>query len=195
MSLNPETVIQKRQLVLQRLRERRQESRHGLNQKSCQADDSMPLEYFVKPANLAESMEVVASTPSVITYNHEKQLIKIRERLKHAQNLKRSLKTQPSELEYNSASEENSSSAKKAFAQRKELLQDVISDHFRNNLKSWISSIEPDLGVSSTSVAELEEQQQEIEYRYKVLKLILDITKEELNKIERNIRAAKSLEN
>ncbi|WP_016950655.1 hypothetical protein [Anabaena sp. PCC 7108] len=195
MQLDPEAVIQKRQLVLQHLRERRKESRHDLSQKEGQTNEVVPLEYFVKLANLAES-EAVATTTSALRDNHEEQLIKIRERLKQARERRKSVKLRPPEPEENgSASEENLSSTKTDASQRKELLQDVMSDHFRNNLKSWISSVDPDLGVSSTSVAELEEQQQEIEYRYKMLKLLLNITQEELNKIEISIRAAKSLEN
>ncbi|MBK1989430.1 hypothetical protein A0J48_018135 [Sphaerospermopsis aphanizomenoides BCCUSP55] len=194
MPSDPQTVSQKRQQMLQHLRERRQESRHGLSQKGGQSNEGMPLEHFVKLADPAES-EAVATTPDTLKNDHENQLVKIRERLKQARSLRKSLKSQPSEQENGSVTLESLSSGKSAFSERKELLEDLISDHFRNNLKSWITSVDPDLGVSSTSLVELEEHQQEIEYRYKILKLLLDITQQELNKIEIHIRASKSLEN
>jgi hypothetical protein len=70
---------------------------------------------------------------------------------------------------------------------------EILSTHFQENIKSWVSSVDPKLELSSTPLAEIEQYQQEVQYRHKLLKVMLDATQKELNEIEIHIRALKTL--
>jgi|GEM_PF-6939239 len=168
-----DTNIQKqRQQALQNLRERRQERRNeeetGKNQQN-----SVNLESFFRLdwENEAENIEL------------ENQLAEIRLRLQKGKRINQDRQNQPTTLGEDTDSSKN----------RKELFKEILAGHFQNNIQSWISSVDPEPGFSSTPIEELEQYRLEVQYRYHLLKVMLEATQRELNDLELQIRMKKSV--
>jgi hypothetical protein len=178
---------QKREKALQNLRERRKEERKFINESSQFNSSSFPLESFVRLDTELEA-EIYDSEQLLPEVESEKKLAEIRQRLRQAKTIRRDLKYQ---VELNP--ETDYPLLPSSEEKRQDLMGEILSTHFQENIKSWVSSVDPKLELSSTPLAEIEQYQQEVQYRHKLLKVMLDATQKELNEIEIHIRALKTL--
>ena len=163
-----------RQQTWQRLRERRGQARSDQQGGKSQSTN-LHLEPFFRLDWGAEAGSAELEL--------ENQLAEIRLRLQEARKISRDRQNQPT------TEPEPSHPAEK----RQEFLQEVVSAHFKNNIQSWLSSVDPELGLSSTPLEELEQRRQEVQYRHKLLQVMLEATQRELDELELHVRAQKSL--
>lgn len=84
--------------------------------------------------------------------------------------------------------------AKPASSKRRELLGEIASEHFRNGMGSWLTSITPDHGLSSTPAEELEKIRNELLYRLKLLESITSMMQKEIDGLESQIKTRRDLD-
>ena len=75
---------------------------------------------------------------------------------------------------------------------RQQLRHDLLSADFFKSASQWLSSINVEPRLSSSSIEEVEFLYKEAKLRYKVLKIMLDDTQKELDSFEVYLRMAKS---
>lgn len=81
-----------------------------------------------------------------------------------------------------------------APAVQQRLVSQLLSEDFLENTKLWLSSTsDPAKEQSSTSLEELESCHKQVKHRMKVLKVLLEDTQKELDHVELQLRAAKSV--
>jgi hypothetical protein len=182
-------LLEKREKALQNLRERRKEDRKYTSDRSSSESNSssFPLEHFVQLDTELEA-EIYDSEQLLTESEPDQEIAEIRQRLRQVKSLRRERKYQV-ELEPQTDYPALSGSQEK----HQELMAEVLSAHFQDNIKLWVSSVDSKLELSSTSLAEIEQYQQEVQYRHKLLKVMLDTTQKELNELEIHIRALKTL--
>lgn len=74
-------------------------------------------------------------------------------------------------------------------AKRQELLGEIATEQFRSGMLSWLTSVNPENALSSSSLEELEEIEHQTKYRLKVLEVVQLAMEQELDAIEKEIRA------
>lgn len=75
---------------------------------------------------------------------------------------------------------------------RQQLRQDILTADFFKSASQWLSSINAEPRLSSSSIEEVEFLYKEAKYRYKALKIMLEDTQRELDSFEVYLRMAKS---
>lgn len=78
-------------------------------------------------------------------------------------------------------------------SKRRELFAEIASEHFRQGMGSWLTSIAPDHGLSATPVEELEKIHEEMLYRLKLVKTIGNLLQREIDALEIQIKARRTL--
>jgi hypothetical protein len=78
-------------------------------------------------------------------------------------------------------------------SKRRELFAEIASEHFRQGMGSWLTSIAPDHGLSATPVEELEKIREEMLYRLKLVKAIAAMMQREADALETQIKARRIL--
>ena len=76
-----------------------------------------------------------------------------------------------------------------------DLLAEIASEHFRNGMQSWLTSVAPDYGLCATSVGELEQIRSETQYRLKLVKAMAAMIQREIDALSSQIEAKRALEN
>lgn len=79
-------------------------------------------------------------------------------------------------------------------SKRRELFAEIASDHFKTGMGSWLTSIAPDHGLSSTPADELVKIQDEMRYRLKLLKAMESMMEHEIDSLETQIKARRKLD-
>jgi hypothetical protein len=79
-------------------------------------------------------------------------------------------------------------------SRRRELYEEITSEHFRKGMASWLTSIAPDHGFSATPADELEKIRDEMLYRLRLVKAIAGMMQRELDALENQIRARRTIE-
>lgn len=112
----------------------------------------------------------------------------------HLADLKEALRTMRSErfaeLQTPAVRDPNAAPASK----RRELFAEIASDHFRTGMGSWLTSITPDHGLSSTPADELVKIQEELRYRLKLLNAMESMMQREIDSLENQIKARRKLD-
>lgn len=80
-----------------------------------------------------------------------------------------------------------------ASSKRRELFAEIASEHFRQGMGSWLTSIPSDHGLSGTPVEELEKIREEMLYRLKLVKTIGNLMQREVDALETQIKARRIL--
>ena len=73
-----------------------------------------------------------------------------------------------------------------------QLLQDALSTNFFEQTTQWLASSAAEPDFSSTPVEEIEEIYQQVKYRHKVLKVMLEATQKELDHLQLHIKNIKN---
>ncbi len=112
----------------------------------------------------------------------------------HLSGLKEALRTMRSErfaeLQEPAARDPDAAPSSK----RRELFAEIASDHFRAGMGSWLTSITPDHGLSSTPAEELVKIQEELRYRLKLLNAMEGMMQREIDSLETQIKARRKLD-
>ena len=88
---------------------------------------------------------------------------------------------------------EPDSGAKPASA-RRALLAEIASEHFRGGMGSWLTSITPDHGLSSSSAEDLEKIQNELRYRLNLLNNMTILMQREIDSLETQIKTRRMID-
>ena len=75
-----------------------------------------------------------------------------------------------------------------------QLLQDALSTNFFEQTTKWLASSAHEPYFSSTPAEEIEEIYQQVKYRHKVLKVMLEATQKELDNLQLHLHNIKSAE-
>lgn len=112
----------------------------------------------------------------------------------HLSDLKEALRTMRSErfAELQEPAVRNPEAA--PSSKRRELFAEIASDHFRHGMGSWLTSITPDHGLSSTPADELVKIQEELRYRLKLLNAMEGMLEREIDSLENQIKARRKLD-
>lgn len=78
-------------------------------------------------------------------------------------------------------------------AKRRQLMAEIASDHFRQGMGAWLTSIPTDHGLSATPVEELEKIHEELLYRLKLINTISKMMGREAEALETQIKARRIL--
>ena len=78
-------------------------------------------------------------------------------------------------------------------AKRRQLMAEIASDHFRQGMGAWLTSIPADHGLSATPVEELEKIHEELLYRLKLVNTIGKMMGREAEALETQIKARRIL--
>lgn len=78
-------------------------------------------------------------------------------------------------------------------AKRRELMAEIASDHFKQGMGAWLTSIPTDHGLSATPVEELEKIHEEMLYRLKLVRSIGNMLQREAEGLETQIKARRTL--
>ena len=79
-------------------------------------------------------------------------------------------------------------------SQSSDLLAEIASEHFRNGMQSWLTSVAPDYGLCATSVGELEQIRSETQYRLKLVKTVAAMIQREIDALSSQIEGKRALE-
>jgi len=196
MNQHREPLNHKREEALKRLRQRRGEERHLdlASQETNQHEAKSILKHYLKQEKAnqeAETIETVKSeqfeqnfnTQDLDTSSNVTETIKL---LRESIRDRRANKKQPSTETHDSLSSPASTE------RRQQLISELLSADFLENTQLWLTKVEDSSELSSTSLEELEEYRRQVIYRMKVLKIMLENTQSELDKLEVQIRAIQS---
>ena len=75
------------------------------------------------------------------------------------------------------------------------LLEQAKGQNFGETFFRWLGGVSVDLGLNATPVEELERLHEEVEFRKRALEAMLNLTNRELEELEAQIQAKKSLAN
>lgn len=76
--------------------------------------------------------------------------------------------------------------------QRRDIMAEIASAHFRANMQAWLGAVKPEQELSSTPLEELEDAQREARYRLSILKQMIAQSERETDALELQIRAKRA---
>jgi len=76
--------------------------------------------------------------------------------------------------------------------ERRDIMAEITSAHFRANMQTWLGAVNPEHELSSTPLEELEAAQREANYRLGVLKQMVTQSERETDALELQIRAKRA---
>lgn len=172
----------KRKKALESLRSRPRDEIVDISNKSKREGDR-PKSFINTFISLENASEIESKA-----FEPEEELLEIRQRLQTAKSLKRESRNQQK------IAPESNNLAPESQPETENHIREVISGHFKSNVFSWLGNVDSELGISSTSIEELENIQKEVRYRHKLLTAMLKSTEKELDNLEVEIRAKKAIQ-
>lgn len=190
MDGDPSQLTKKRHDALQRLRDRRGESRRNdLNQGKTELDQTKSqLKHYISQ----EKLNQVAETPPI--KKSRKELEPNPTVSDTIGRLKENIRVRRASKKKSATDEPETSPSLAPLGERQQLISDLLSADFLRTTQLWLSSVENERELSSTPIAELEDYHKRVKYRFRVLKVLLEDTEHELDRIEVQIRAIKGAE-
>lgn len=183
---NPRELEQKRQAVLQRLRERRYESRHTTEVDSLRPEVAKLVQSTQGPQTkielLRRYLEVKNSRPKKEKSNQGGGML--------IENPFTSVMTNLAEGEVPSSSENQ-----EKLTPSQTILEQLGGKEFLKHIHTWLYSADTTFSPSSSTLEEIEQYRKEVLYRQSMLKVMLEATQKELEGIEVHVRAVKAIEN
>jgi len=195
MNQHRQPLNHKREEALKRLRQRRGEERHLdlASQEKNQHEAKSILKHYLKQQKAnqeAETIETVESEQSEQIFDTQDfdTSSTVTETIKL---LRESIRDRRANRKQSSTETHDSLSSAQT-ERRQQLISELLSADFLENTQLWLTKVEDSSELSSTSLEELEEYRRQVIYRMKVLKVMLENTQGELDKLEVQIRAIQS---
>lgn len=203
MTHNQSASPQKRQQILQRLRENRGKLRSIASGYCVTQTESFPIllksntdnEHLEAEKQLVEILEMSEETkPSLLGSTvqqkldkHEQEVLAATQRLKEALQARRKRK-QEQQVELESPLDTTHAS------KRQQLINDALATDFFRNTMQWLGNMDTEPEFSSSSLEEIEALQKQAQYRHKVLQVLLEETQTELDFLRSHIENLKAIQ-
>jgi hypothetical protein len=169
----------RRKAVLQQLRERWGNVRQAVDER--EKSRAHYLEGYLGPF-----LEIDAAEADLPANGWEPSETHVRDLLDNLRTLRRE---QPHPLQQ----EPEEGGETLAPEQRRDLMAEIMSAHFRSNMEQWLGSANPEQELSSTPPEDLEGVQKEAQYRLSVLKQMVALAEREIDLLELQIRAKRTV--